>query len=133
MPFRGVRGMFFGGGGAKSPFPIFSLHEMLFSLVKISILNFGRTQTNFKGFKKVTRKEKKSPLLIFIPFPFQLTFYSFPFTIFLLPSFLLHFSFFPCLFFPQLVNKNFLVKNVRGVNLPPCPPPVMPQVAFTNL
>ena len=37
--YRGVRGMFFGGRGAKSLFPIFSQGEMLIFLVEISILD----------------------------------------------------------------------------------------------
>ena len=71
-------------------------YEIWFFTVKIA--HFGRPQTNFSGFKKWQQQQQKGPLLIFIPFPFHFQFSSSSLSN--LPSFLLHFPFLPCLFFP---------------------------------
>ena len=81
---------------------------------------FGRPPNKFQWFQKWQAKKKSKVLLIFILFPFNFNFSSFPFTIFLL-----FFSIFslPLFFF---LAKICQWKVSRG-HCAPCPLPVMPM------
>ena len=81
---------------------------------------FWYTPNKRHWFQKVkSKKKKKSSLLIFTLLPFHFSFPTFHFSNF--PSFLLHFPFFLCLYFPNRSAKKISVKNVRGAFS--CPPP----------
>ena len=111
---RGIRGIFFRRG--KVTFPDFSRHEMLFFFpVEISILVDAK-QIKFHWLQKSDKQKKKSPLLIFVPFPLTIYISSFSFPFFFFSS---PFSLFSWPLFSQLASKNFLVKNVCGALCPP--------------
>ena len=96
--------------------------------------HFGRSKTNLSRFQKwkaKKKKKKKNSLHFGTLTSFHLQFSTFPFTVFLhFPSLLLHFPFFPCLFFPgrsvgqqKFPDQKSLRGEVSGGTLPPPPPP----------
>ena len=115
---RGIRGFFLGGRRGQSHFSRFSQREMLFVfLVEISILVDPKQMSVVSEKWQKKKKKKKSRLLMFIPSPLPINILLFPFYDF--PSFLFHFPFFPCLFFPGKSTKISQWKNFRGALCPP--------------
>ena len=112
----GVRGIFIRGG--KVTFPDFFLAlNILFPGRNFS---FWYTPNKFQWFQKVKSEKKKGPLHVisyFFPsiFSFPLPFHNFP-------SFLLHFPFFLCLYFPCMSTKICQWKMSGPALLPPPPP-----------
>ena len=117
---RGVRGIFFRGGSQF--FLIFSPAWNAFSRKKIPILvDSKQILVVLKSEKKKKKKKKKKgPLHIFEVFLLTFSTFHLPFSLFRF-SFVLHFPFFPCLFFPGR-SAEISRWEVSGGTLTPCPP-----------
>ena len=118
---RSLTGKFFGGGGPKPLFPIFSWGEVTFpdfslrdfSLFPVEISIFKKFHWFPKSEKQKKKRKKKGGSRLFsVIFTLHFLFSSFLFNSFqfflifillfsIFPHFPQHFPFFPCLIFPE--------------------------------